>query len=526
MKKFVKVSAAAFRATTSALGLSLMLWAQPGVARTEDAPKARPNIVLVILDDVGVDAVSDMYPGMIDRLVEQYGPLGLNHPNYRAIKGRPASTPVLDRLAGEGRTFTNAWAQPFCSPTRASMLTGLYAHNTGLRDYEDWLSQKQHSLVEDLQGAGYTSAVFGKWHMAGLNQYPGMKPKEAGFALFEGNLNGAITDYWHHDYQVQDSASPDSEWRTEPAPVRSLPGIAPTSFEPVVRAADTLNWIRRNQTEAPDKPWFAWLAFNMVHITAGPQPSFVPNADTLDAKSRAEIEACGGKFGTTELGNCSPPALNRSWVNSTDTVLGIFLKELKKLSPDTYVIILGDNGTPMYGRPAVDFIDNMYLTAKGRAKGTGYESGMRVPLVMLGPDIKPGYSDALTHVVDIYSTVLDLAHVAQPEQVPNRAGTMIPLDSVSLAPVLFDGKDSVRDEEKDFIISETVIPLKDRERQVAIRNKRYKLLYIKSETGNPSCAYYDLAKDPLEEFPISKAEVGSLFDGSVKGLNISCEGGS
>src|SRR5262245_28148100 len=86
-----------------------------------------PNILLIIADDVGLDVTTDMYPGLISDLVKKYGPEGLNHPNYRAIDGSPASTPNLDRLAKEGMVFANAWAQPFCSPTRASILTGLTA---------------------------------------------------------------------------------------------------------------------------------------------------------------------------------------------------------------------------------------------------------------------------------------------------------------------------------------------------------------------------------------------------------------
>src|SRR5690606_31938211 len=134
---------------------------------------------------------SDMYPGLIDRLAGRYGPNGRNHPQHERIVGRPASTPVLEAFASESMVFTEAWAQPFCSPTRASILTGLYASRTGVLDYTGWLDQRHHSPARDFQRAGYATAAFGKWHMAGLNRYPGMKPKEAGFDLFLGNLNGA-----------------------------------------------------------------------------------------------------------------------------------------------------------------------------------------------------------------------------------------------------------------------------------------------------------------------------------------------
>ena len=70
-------------------------------------------------------------------------------------------------------------------------------------------------------------------------------------------------------------------------PPRSLPGIAETTYEPVVRAADTIEWITAQEAQNPDKPWFVWLAFNQSHVAVGAPgvqvPLYhVPNADTLD----------------------------------------------------------------------------------------------------------------------------------------------------------------------------------------------------------------------------------------------------
>jgi arylsulfatase A-like enzyme len=339
-------------------------WALATQAAAQPAPAERANILLIIMDDVGVDTTSDMYPGLIDRLAGRYGPNGRNHPQHERIVGRPASTPVLEAFASESMVFTEAWAQPFCSPTRASILTGLYASRTGVLDYTGWLDQRHHSPARDFQRAGYATAAFGKWHMAGLNRYPGMKPKEAGFDLFLGNLNGAIQGYWGYDYQIQDETMPATEWRTEAAPTRSLSGIAPTTFAPVVKGADAIQWITEREREDPERPWFAWFAFNMSHITAGqfPNRTVVPNADTLDARTRAEMAGCEGEFGTPRIGECSAEALNRAMTNSMDTVIGKLLEAVERLAPNTYVIIIGDNGTPMYGRPGTDFIDNMYIT--------------------------------------------------------------------------------------------------------------------------------------------------------------------
>ena len=170
--------------------------------------------------------------------------------------------------------FTQAWVNPFCSPTRTSILTGLYAAKTEVLDYTNYLSQNHHSFVRDLKDkGGYSTAVFGKWHMAGLGRYPGMKPKEAGFDLYQGNLNGGIETYWEYDYHVQDAPLAPSQYRTEKAPVRSMPGVAPTTYAPVVKAADAIAWITEQKSKNPNKPWFVWLAFNLSHITGKQNPN-------------------------------------------------------------------------------------------------------------------------------------------------------------------------------------------------------------------------------------------------------------
>jgi arylsulfatase A-like enzyme len=184
------------------------------------------------------------------------------------ITGRTASTPVLDSLAKGGIRFTHAWTRPFCSPTRASLLTGLFSAKTGVLDYNNWLSQNHHSFVKDLkEKGGYSTAIFGKWHIAGLDKYPGMKPKEAGFDLFRGNLHGGLKTYFEYDYQIQDSTTPPDQWRTEKAPVRSLPRIAPTTYAEVEKASDAIEWITEQEKINPDKPCLSGMPFNLSHIT-------------------------------------------------------------------------------------------------------------------------------------------------------------------------------------------------------------------------------------------------------------------
>ncbi len=471
-----------------------------------------PNILLIISDDVGMDVTTDMYPGLIDDLVKKYGPSGRNHPDFRKIEGRQASTPVLDRFAKQGMRFANVWAHPFCSPTRSTLITGLFAAQTKVTTYADALSQKHATFVRQLKDeAGYSTAVFGKWHMAGLPgkpvDYPGMKPKEAGFEIFKGNLHAAIMTYWKYDYQIQDNDTPADKWRTEAPPKKSLPGIAPTTFAPVVKVADTIEWITEHESKNPDKPWFVWLAFNLSHATAMQQPSAmaVPDADTLDAKSYDEMKECGGSFGSANVGSCSGEALMRAMTTALDTVVGKLLDAVDSLDSNTYVIFVSDNGTPMYNRPNLDFIDNMYITRKGRGKGTVYESGARVAMAVRGPRIAANtQSNEFVHAADLFSTILEMAGLTPPEKVPNSDGTgTVPLDAVSLAPILFNNASAVRNPNEGYVFTESENLMTGGTRMVGARNATYKVVCTGSADN---CEFYNLVDDPLEEYPLAKPD--------------------
>jgi arylsulfatase A-like enzyme len=482
--------------------------------RAPAAAPARPNILLIISDDIGVDVMSDLYPGLIDELARKYGPTGHDHSAAGAIQGRPASTPNLDQLAQQGVAFTNVWAQPFCSPSRASILTGLFAGKANVLTYADPLSQRYTSFVQTLKDdGGYSTALFGKWHLAGLPgkpvNYPGMKPKEAGFELFKGNMHAAIRTYWQYEYQVQDEQTPADQWRTEPPPQKSLPGIAPTTFAPVVKVADTLEWITVREKADPAKPWLAWVAFNLAHATSQQRPSAmaVPNADTLDAESATEMKACGGVFGSSTVGSCSDRALMRAMSNALDTLVGKLLTQVDALDPNTYVIFVGDNGTPMYGRPNLDFIDNMYITRSGRGKGTAYESGARVPLIIRGPGIRPAArSTEFVHVADMFSTILTLAGLTPPAEVPDRDGTRpVVVDGLSLTPILFDKAAAVRDPNQGYLLTESRNLMRNEVRQVGARNGTYKVVCTEKIDTN-ACEFYNLVTDPLEEYPLPEPD--------------------
>lgn len=503
-------------AIVAALAIAVTAFAMSVTAKPNDGKSKRPNILLIIGDDIGIDMSSDMYPGLIDSLSKQYGPEGHNHSQYKMIDGKPSSTPVLDSLSKSGMRFTQTWAAPFCSPTRTSLITGLYSAKTGVLDYYGFLSKKHHSFVNDLkEKGGYSTAVFGKWHIAGLGNFTGMMPKEAGFDVYKGNLSGGVQTYWDYAFHVQDADTAPGEYRTEKPPEVSLPGIAPTTFAPVVKTYNTINWIKEQEEKNPDKPWFAYLAFNLSHITGSMQPSamVIPNKDTMDEKTLKEIEGCmgpDGEFGSANVGSCSDGALMRAMTNTLDTMAGKVIETVEKLDPNTYIIYLGDNGTWVFA--GMNFIDNMYITKEGRSKGTAYESGVRVSMAIRGPGIKAGSkSDEWVHSTDLFSTILELAGLEVPKTVPNKEGTgTVEVDSVSLKPILLDGAKSIRDPNTGYLLTETINPVMNNLMHVAARNETYKLVCSNS-AKTENCEFYNLKNDPLEEYPLDKPASNEKF---------------
>ncbi len=409
-----------------ALALSGTAWA----GETFD----RPNLLVIVADDVGVD------------IVGAYG----EHP-------QPALTPNIDRLASDGVLFRTVWANPKCSPTRATILTGRYAFRTGIGEVlsfsptpgvapEFGLTPDQITLPRLLAERGYNSGAMGKWHLA-TNESLEQGFRHAaysGFQLHAGTMQNAGYFIWQKNVATK---SMDSQ-------------IFETGYSPSSNVDDTLNYIDR----MGDDPWFIWLAFNSAH-----SPWHQPPDDLLSAATLAGIPPV-----------VNPPILYRAMVEAMDSEIGRLLASLAPgVRERTIVVVMGDNGTP---GPAVT------LPSTLPAKGSLREGGLRVPLIMSGPGIaSPGREvTALVNSTDLHATLLELAG-ARPAE-----GT----DSNSLVPHLLDPHAAAR---RHQIYAERFRPngfsnytLHGR----TIRSARFKL--VRNElTGGAQ--FYNIAQDPDQQ---------------------------
>ncbi|MBE2287402.1 MAG: sulfatase-like hydrolase/transferase [Prosthecobacter sp.] len=342
---------------------------------TTCAVLAQPsNILVIIADDLGADS----FP-------------------LTATGGTQAPMPNLTALKNSGVLFTNAHAQPTCSPTRATMLTGRHPFRTGIGAQltgatSPQLSTSEFTLPEAFAanpGLGYSLAMFGKWHLnsgAGTNDTP---RTVGGWPHFAGTIIGALPDY--------------SAWTK----ITNNVSAATTTYATTDTANDVIAFI---QAQPSGTPWFAWAAFNAPHA-----PLHVPPANLHS-------------YGT--------PATNRGMYEAMceafDTEVGRILAVVNLT--DTHVIFIGDNGTPS------NVIQAPYNAA--HSKETIYQGGTRVPLIIAGPSVVSPNRDSSVpvHAVDLYSTILELAGISVAATQPATNA----LDSRSLTPILQNSSESRR----------------------------------------------------------------------------------
>lgn len=305
-----------------------------------------PNILLVISDDLGLDASS----------------------GYQVGTDLP-TTPTLDELAANGLIFDNAWATPLCSPTRATILTGRYGIRTGVLSPDDSISLSETSLqsfIDSNVPNTYTHAVIGKWHLSGRDNGGIDNPNLMGIDHFAGFQGGGVRDYF--DWTMIENG------RESPSDVYTTTAFVDLAIE----------WIA-----AQEAPWFAWLAFNAPHT-----PFHLPPPDLHGRESLSPGQQAIDR---------DPLPYYLAAIEAMDREIGRLLGSLSAdTRANTVIIYMGDNGSPRrvyQGSPRQRGKGSVY---QGGVAVPMIISGRGV--TRMGER-----EDALVSSVDLFATIANLA---------------------------------------------------------------------------------------------------------------------
>ncbi|QDV30230.1 Arylsulfatase [Planctopirus ephydatiae] len=463
-------------------------------------PARKPNIVLFLVDDMG----------WMDSGV--YG-------------SRYYETPNMDRLAKRSKRFTSAYAQPLCSPTRASLLTGQYSARHGITsatghrppqpeghafiedtappdepmlkpESKNYLEPAQITLAEVLKGAGYRTAHIGKWHL-GLTQ-PHW-PEQQGFDFaFHCHPDPGPPGNYFSPYHVLPNAVKNPKFK-----VGTITDGPQGEYIVDRQAAEAVKFI----SESKSGPFFLNLWCYGVHGPWGHKPEYT--------QAFMEKKDPSGRQGNPIMA---------SMLKSVDECLGRILDELEKqgIADNTIIIFNSDNGgntstKPMHTGPIPGREDWRKWAGNKRptsnsplrdGKGSLYEGGTRVPLMWAWAGrIAPGStSEAVVGPIDLYPTVLDLIGIAKPEEQH--------IDGVSYAKVLKG------EGELDRAAYFNYFPHGGASGGVWVRSGDFKLLRW---FGNPDTyELYNLREDLSEatdlaaEMPDKVKELDVLIDGFLK----------
>ncbi|QDU65504.1 sulfatase-like hydrolase/transferase [Engelhardtia mirabilis] len=328
------------------------------------------------------------------------------------------SLPTIEALAARGTVFTRAWTNPVCSPTRATILTGRYSRRTGIGQSvkpNTPALEPSEVLLPAMLPESYSSAMIGKWHLS--NREGGLDaPERHGFDYFAGHLhNFTGTDTYSNWIRVESGTRAPS-----------------TDYVTSVQVSDAAAWIATARA-----PWLCVLSFTAGH---SPWDEYPPEGLHTEPPLRTKR------------------SYYKAALEAADAELGRLLEGVDLTR--TLVIVLGDNGTP---KEVVERSRD-----PEQAKGSVYEGGIHVPLIVAGPGVAVGRSSALVHSVDLAATIVELCG--------GDASTA--LDSVSFAPCLADPAAMGA---RHFLFAEFFRPNGPGPYEVercAVRGERFKLLRL------------------------------------------------
>ena len=356
-------------------------------------PRPRPNIILVLMDDLGYGQFSpnrDMFD------IEQLNPIVAERDLKEitadaAIEATRIAAPNLARLAAEGTRFTDAYVtSPLCAPSRSGIMTARYPQRFGgyvnIDLERGGVPVDQLFPAQLLQKSGYRTAVVGKWHLAraqgGMDPASGQHPLDRGFDYFFG-FNGCCTTYFDakNFYRNREKAKAE--------------GYSTDQF-----TAEAIRFIRGGDRA---QPFFLYLPFNAVH---GPYGQPAP------AKYLEKFHT-----GSKRVDNFY------AYLNAADEGVASIRRTLAEMGQEknTLILLLSDNGasgnTPIPSNaPFLGF------------KGQVWQGGVRVPMVAWGPGVPAGrISREPVISLDLMPTALDAAGVSLPAGYRVDGRSLLPL---------------------------------------------------------------------------------------------------
>lgn len=347
--------------------------AAPLAGQGESAAKQAagpPNFIIIFTDDQG------------------YNDLG-------CFGSKTIKTPHLDRLAREGRRFTQFYVPcSVCSPSRAALLTGSYPKRVGMHRHvlfpqSDYgLNPAEHTIADQLRSTGYATACIGKWH---LGHHPETLPRQNGFDSYDGIPYS--NDMNHPDNKRRARKSPDEGWLHQDEYVK-LWNTPLIHNETIVELPVNQRTITRRYTDMAiefvtanrGKPFFLYLPHSMPHI-----PLFVPK----------------------DVHDPNPKNAYKCVIEHIDAEVGRLVQTVRDLglADNTYIIFTTDNGPWLrfkhHGGSALPLRDG---------KGTTFEGGQRVPCIMWGPGRIPAgtTSTAFSSTLDLLPTLTALSGATLP----------------------------------------------------------------------------------------------------------------
>jgi len=312
---------------------------------------AKPNILLIIADDLGIEAT----------------------PGYGIGNIKPYM-PNLSSLATNGITFDNFWAYPVCAPTRASILTGRYGYRTGVLNAEDALTipaneKTIQAYLDENTNSSYSHAILGKWHLS--NNEPN-RPTQMGVGYYAGLLGGGVGDY--------------NSWPlTQNGQTNSYDGYITTKITNLA-----IDWVN-----AQDQPWFCWVAYTAPHTPFHLPPTEMHSQGSL-ATDQASIDA-------------NPLPYFMAMTESIDYEMGRLLDNIpEEVLENTIIIFIGDNGShPQVVQAPFDTDQSKGSLYLGGVNVPMIISGKGVSRIN-------ERDDNLINGTDFFSTIVELAGVTLP----------------------------------------------------------------------------------------------------------------